>query len=376
MRIPGLVACLTLVACVSPVAPAPVEPALVFPAEHAASNEITAYAEFDAGQATELTELTYALGDEYPRDVVLQPTGGYVMGDGCRLDYGTLTWTSLISVEGTAANVRLEGGQLQVGLVAEGTVSVLLAGAVDKQNCTAVDGSSLTTVPLQHRLTMRVHRAVSVLVDQLYQGRPGCETQVVLPANSALWVPSAHLVNAAGQQFSAFNAPNPLEVTLRSNGTTLTVSEGEMLASPGQVSISVKTSLPVRGLSSFEVVGPETVSSVQAELFLRKAASKGNVSERLVDDQSYLLWNPDEFNSVDVRVSAVQTSQGRLCAPVPSGWFQAVSATPAQCAPFFDGEPWSADVAVAKILDAGECRLEITMPGTTQRWATRFITTR
>ncbi|MDP3571780.1 MAG: hypothetical protein Q8S42_14215 [Archangium sp.] len=378
MRTYGLVACLTLAACgapLPPVPPGPVEPELVFPAEYAASTEVIAYAEFDAGQASELTEVTYALGDEYPRDVVLQPTGGYAMGAGCRFDYGSLTWTSLVSVEGTAATVSLEAGRLHVGLVAEGTVSVLLSGAVDTQSCTALAGSALTTVPLQHRLTLRVHRAVSVLVDQLHQRWPECETQVVLPANSALWVPRAHLVNAAGQQFSAANAPTPLEVTLRSKGT-LTLSGREVMAAPGQVSISVNTSLPVRGLSSFEVVGPETVNSVQAELFLRKAASKGNVSEPLVDDRSYLLWNPEEFNSVDVRVSAVQTSQGRLCAPVPAEWFQAVSSTPAQCAPLSEGERSGADVPVAKVLSAGECRVEITMPGTSQRWTTRFTTTR
>lgn len=353
MRI-ALIICLA--ACGSPV-PLPGEPVaqpeLVFPTEYAAATELIAYAQYVPGQATEFTEITYVLGDEYPREVTLVPSNGYALGGGCRTHFGKLSWTRLVSAEGDAATVSLESGQLKVALRNEGEVSVLLEGTVDSQECPAVDGTTLTIVPLQHRLTLRVHRAASVLVDQLSQRWPECATKVVLPANSVLWVPRAHLVNAAGQQFSAANAPTPFEVTLRSNAA-LWLDGSELRADEGTVSISVNTSLPVRGLSAFEVVGPETVSSVQAELFLRKAASKGNVSERLVEDQSYLIWNPEEFNSVDVRVEAVQTSQGRLCAPVPAEWFVAVSATPEQCAPVTEGERSGADVAVAKILGAGQ----------------------
>ncbi len=366
--------CLTLVACGAPAPTEPVEPELVFPAEHAASTEVIAYAEFDAGQASEETEMSLALGEEYPRELVVRPSKGYALGAGCGTDLGNLTWASLTSVEGDAAVVALESGELKVSIQKEGTVSLLLAGAVDQQDCPAADGTRLTTVPLQHRLTMRVHRAVSVLVEQQHQRWPECETNVVLPSNTLFWAPRVLLVNAGGQQFSAANAPTPNGLTLRSSGV-ITTEGSQARAEPGHVSISVNTSLPVHGLLSFEVVGPESVTSVQAELYLRKAASKGNVSEPLVDDRSYLIWNPGQLNSVDLRVGEVQTSQGRLCAPVPNTWFQAVSATPAQCGPFSDDERWGADVAVAKILGAGECRLEISLPGTTQRWTTRFKTT-
>ena len=98
--------CLVFVfaACSPPPTPPAQPPApheLVSPARVQASLEVIAYARFDAGAAAEVTELSYALGTDYPADVELVPKGGYAMGPGCALDFGALTWSTLL-VEGTA----------------------------------------------------------------------------------------------------------------------------------------------------------------------------------------------------------------------------------------------------------------------------------
>lgn len=359
-----------LCACSPPPPALPGEPVLVWPAKAETSVGVTGYFQFDAGVAHELTELTWGMGEGFPNDVVLVPMGGYSMGGGCQLEYGQLFWRSLVSVEGTAAAVSLEGGLLHLTLKEAGEVSVLLAGELDEQRC-----GTLNLVPLQHRLRMRVRVATGFVVDQTHQRGPECDQRLVLPAGSSLWTPVVHPVDRWGQQFTAANAPFPVELTLRGEGA-LTQTGAQFTATPGRVSISVATALPVRGLSSFEVVGPSAVTSVEGALVLRKAASKGSVIEELEEGGSSLLWHPEGENRVDIHMGEVQTSAGRLCAPVPAAWFEAVSATPSQCEVAVSGEPYGGDVSVAKVVSAGECRLEVTMPQTTQRWSARFSTTR
>src|SRR5690606_6470727 len=193
-----------------------------------------------------------------------------------------------------------------------------------------------------------------------------------------LQAPTAQPLDAADQPFTALNAPTPVSITLRSDAALTQVSEdGALWAETGEVSVVVDTTLPVRGLESVTLVGPDTLTAVERARYLRKAAAKGSIVEPIEDGSSYRLFFLDEVNKVDVQVDSAMTTHGRLCAGVPAVWFASSSATPERC----EAGPGSfeklsfAAIPIATILDVGECRLEVTIPGTSHAWTTHFTTT-
>ncbi|MFY0540524.1 hypothetical protein [Nannocystis pusilla] len=131
------------------------------------------------------------------------------------------------------------------------------------------------------------------------------------------------------------------------------------------MAIDVATTLPVRGLTSFTVVGPEALTSVDAALHLTRAAAKGSISEPIEPDMSYALFFPDQRNSVELRVLAASTELGKLCADPPAAWFVSTSTTPGQCtAPAASDDEFTSFIPVARVVTAGECRLDVELPGT------------
>ncbi|MDC3959969.1 hypothetical protein [Polyangium jinanense] len=380
----SLVFGLALVACADSPAPDSADPSpgpgapvhtLTLPARYASSSDVDAYAELANGQANEETELIYGLGDGYPREVTLVPQDGYVLSSDCQMHPGPVVWKSITDVQGTAATVELVGGALAVELREEGTVTVLLEGEITGQHCPSGDGSIATALPLQHRLVLHVKRVVGFVVEQFHQQLAGCWDTMVLPSGAPLWAPTARPLDATGKPFSAINAPVPVALTLQSNGD-LAPGPGAtyLTAGPGSVTVSVDTTLPVQGMHAFQVVGPDALTSVDASFYLRKAALKGNVSEPIEEGASYELFLPEQSNGVDLHVDAAMTTHGKLCEHVPGAWFASASSTPTQCeANVGVVEPYaSSTIPVAAIGDAGECRLSVTIPGTTHRWTTRF----
>lgn len=363
MRAP-LLLLLALSACPPPPLEGP--SALVWPAKLETSSDVTVFAVFDAGTALGRTELSYALGDEYPKDVVLVPKEGVA----CDFATGKLTWSSIVSVDGTAATPSIVDGSLKLTLAEEGVVTIFLAGSIDQQRCPG----GQTVVPLTHRLVVTVHRVASFEVTQLSKSWPGCD-QLVLPSGAELYPPTVHPMNAAGLRFLATNAPSPAEVKLNSQAA-LTLKGSKFTAAPSHVTVSVATTLPVDGIESFEVVGPQTATSMQASLWLRLAVSNGWNSEELVDDRSYSLRFPDEFNSVDVLANTVTTSAGKLCELAPASWFEVESSTPGVCAKASEPPRFTGAVPVAQLLAEGECRLLLKVTGTSHSWSARFSTTR
>ncbi|MDC0745315.1 hypothetical protein [Polyangium mundeleinium] len=382
-----LVLGLALAACADSPAPDAAAPSpgpgapvhtLTLPASYASSSDVVAYADLAKGQAKEETELTYALAEGYPRDVTLVAKGGFVLSSECSISPGQVVWQSITDVQGTAAGVDLVGGALAIELREEGTVTVLLEGEITGQHCPSEDGSTATVVPLQHRLVLHVERVAGFVVEQLHQQLADCWNTMVLPSDAPLWAPTARPLDATGKPFSPVNAPAPVALTLRSNGD-LTPGPGstDLTAGPGTVTVSVDTTLPVQGMQAFEVVGPDALTSVEASFYLRKAALKGNVSEPIEEGTSYSLFLPEESNGVDLHVDAAMTTLGKLCANMPQAWFASASSTPAQCEASVGAvEPFASSILpVAAIGDAGECRLSVTIPGTAQRWTTRFSIT-
>lgn len=349
---------------------------LKLPARHEAAGEVIVYAELQGATATHQTALHYALGDGYPDQVTLAPQHGFVVSQGCQIVLGAVVWQSIAEVQGTAAKVALGDGKLSVDLLDEGEVSVLLQGEITGQHCTSDGGPLVGSIPLQHRVVIQAHRVAGFVVEQLYQQLSGCPGAVVLPSGAPLWAPTASPLAAGGLRFEAANAPAPVAITLRSRGVLTPLDDGDLSAEAGTVSVSLDTKLPVEGLQSFEVVGPEALTAVEAALTLRKAAAKGSVSEPIEEGMSYDLFFPEEPNEVVVRVSAAETALGALCANVPGSWFSSASSTPEQCAASVGvTDPYSADVPVASVRAPGECRLEVTIPRTHHAWATRFTTT-
>ncbi|MDI1451165.1 hypothetical protein [Polyangium sp. 6x1] len=375
---------LGLVACADGPAPDSADPSpgpaapvhtLTLPARYASSSDVVAYAEVANGQANEETELIYGLGDDYPREVKLVAKDGFVLSSGCQINPGPVVWQSIVDVQGTAAAVELVGGALAVELREEGTVTVLLAGEIKGQHCPSEDGSIATVLPLQHRLVLHVKPVVGFVVEQFHQKLADCWDTMVLPSGAPLWAPTARPLDATGKPFSPVNAPAPVALTLQSNGD-LTPGPGStyLTAGPGTVTVSADTMLPVQGMQAFEVVGPDAVTSVDASFYLRKVALKGDVSEPIEEGASYTLFLPEESNGVDLHVEEAMTTHGKLCENVPGAWFASASTTPTQCEAnvgVVDSFA-SSIIPVAAIGDAGECRLSVTIPGTTQRWTTRF----
>lgn len=387
----SLVAVIALTACEAPPAAEPTDPErdespdllggaheLTLPASYASSHEVIVYAELGGEQTTGLTELSYGLADGYPRRVEITAGNGFILDNACRLEPGTVVWRSIADVQGTAASLDLVGGALAVELREEGTVTALLAGEIAATHCTFGDEPAVTTVPLQHRVVLRVARVEGFVVEQFHQVLADCWESVVLPSDALLWAPTAKPLDGAGQPFEPLNAPSPVTITLRSDGALTPADEaGQFWAGPGEVAVSVDTTLPVHGLQRFDVVGPDALTAVEAALYLQKAASKGSVVERIEDGMSYRVVFPALRNTVDVRVDSAMTTHGKLCANVPGTWFASSSSTPEQCAagPFDPEEFSSGQVPIATIHAQGECRLEVTIPGTGHAWKTQFTTT-
>ena len=365
MRTVALLLLVTSCAPPPPVAePKPTE--LQVPEEHATDLPLQMYARADG---TWDTEVDYALGDGYPATLTITPSSTVYVIPGCSTPQGTATWSRLSNVQGSAATVALSTGAISVTLNSEGTVTAVLEGEASGVNC-----NGMTSLPLRHALTIRVRGVTGFVVDQLHQRWPGCEQKVVIPADVSAWLPVAHPLDANGARFPAANAPRPVAMTLRSTGGLARgMDSWNFTASAGHVELSLETTKPVQGLSSLNVVGPDALIEVEAKLFLRKAASKGFVSEVITDGASYQLWYPEQDNLVDLSVSNVRTTTGPLCMPLPGAWLRANSATPDQCGPA-EGEQYGSGLPVAKIQRLGECRLEVTMPNTSHRWATSFTT--
>jgi hypothetical protein len=364
MRILALA--LVLSSCAPPAPPEPKSTELVIPVEHTSDLPLQMYARANGEWET---TLDYALGDGYPTELTLTPPSSVYVIQGCSAPQGTATWTGLSGVQGGGASLAFRGGVVSVILLGEGTVTATLEGQV-----TGIDCNSVTTLSLRHTITLRVRRISGFVVDQLHQRWPGCEQSVVIPAGVEAWIPQAHPLDSNGQRFEAANAPKPVAITLRSNGGLAHEAQSfELTAEAGHVELSFDTSKPVAGLTSFEVVGPDALTRVDAKLVLRKAAAKGSVTEDLTDGQSYLLWYPEQENLVDLQVNDAVTSLGKLCMPIPGAWLSASSSTPGQCGPA-SGEMYGGGVPVAKISSLGECRLEVTIPQTSHRWATSFTT--
>lgn len=355
-----------------PLGAGPGDHTLTLPVQHAPSSELIVYAELAGDRASASSELSYGLADGYPDRVALTPGDGFVLADGCPLQPGAVIWRSIVEVQGDAAALRLEHGALTIELREEGEVAALLVGEVTQQRC-ELGGSTVTTVPFEHHIDLHLRQVRGFEVEQFHQVLADCWDAVVLPADALLWAPVAHPYDATGTRFDPANAPTPATITLRSGGAlTLANAAGQLTAGPGTVTVAVDTDLPVRGLRSFTVVSPASLTAVDAALYLSKAAAKGSVVEVIEDDAAYHLFFPDQRNTVDVRVDAATTVGGKLCANVPGAWFAASSTTPEQCAAIPADPDASGEIAIADIHAPGECRLAVTIPGTDLEWTTRF----
>lgn len=348
--------------------------ALTLPVQHASSRDILVYADLAGDRASASTELSFGLADGYPDRVALVPGDGYVLGDGCSLQPGPVVWRAIADIQGNAAALRLEHGVVTLDLRDEGPVSALLVGEVAQQDC-QLGGTPVTTVPLQHRIDLHVLRVAGFEVEQFHQILADCRDAMILPADAPLWPPVARPFDSTGTRFDPANAPKPAAITLRSDGPLTLANEADQLtAGPGTVAIEVDTDLPVRGLRSFTVVGPESLTAVDAALYLSKAAAKGSVTVPIATGGEYQLFFPDQRNTVDLQVNAAMTAGGKLCANLPRAWFAATSATPEQCAPTPTGpeDSLSGELTIADIHAPGECRLAVTIPGTDLEWSTQF----
>lgn len=354
---------------------------LTLPIRYASSHELTIYHRVQPDLPIGMTELSYGLADGYPQKVRIAAKG-IALSPECEARLGEVVWSKLVDVKGTAARLSLTAGWIDVELLAEGAVSATLEGEILGQECAPKDKPAVNSVKLFHRVVLQVDRVAGFVVDQPNQQLNDCQDQLVLPSRVPLRAPVAHPLNAAGRRFDPRNAPSAAPIVLRSTGAWIAADPGELMADPGMVSVSVDTQLPVQGLRSFRIAGPESLTTVPITLYLEHALSKGSMRERIQEGMTYKLRFPEQRNSVSIEVSPAMTEFGKLCANLPPTWFAATSSTPEQCAPRATGASADAETfplnpfPIATIGSLGECRLEVTLPGSGFRWTTRFGTTR
>lgn len=347
---------------------------LIWPAVVAAEHSLLVYAELEAGEARLTSELALGLAAGYPARLTVAADDGFVISPGCALRPGAVVWDAIAGVEGTAAEARLVDGALVLTAVGEGTAAVTLVGEIADQACD--DAGPAGPIRLRHEVVVRVRRVAGFVVETFHQHADGCTDAVVLPADAALWAPTARPVDPQGEAFAAINAPVPVTLTLRSDGALAAGEAGMFSAGVGEVTVLADTELPVAGLRAFTVVGPDALVDVDAALYLQRTAAKGTASEQIVDGGEYRLFFPEERNTVDVRVAAATTTRGPLCAGVPGGWFAATSETPTRCAAIAGEAELDGQVSVAEIRGFGECRVAVTIPGAAvAAWSTWFRAT-
>lgn len=317
---------------------------LTLPIRYASSHELTIYHRVQPDLPIGVTELSYGLFDGYPQNVTIAAKGMALTPE-CKARLGSVVWSKLVDVKGTAARLSLSAGRIEVELLSEGSVSAILEGDITEQECAPPDKPVMSSIKLFHRVVLQVDRVAGFFVDQPNQQLNDCQDQLVLPSRVPLRAPVAHPVNAAGRRFDPRNAPSAAAIVLRSTGAWTAADPGELMAEPGMVSVSVETQLPVQGLRSFRIVGPESLTSAPATLYLERALAKGSVRERIQEGTSYKLLFPEQRNSVTVEVSPAMTAFGRLCANLPGTWFAATSSTPEQCAPRATSTPSTDDAA-------------------------------
>ncbi len=378
---------LTLVACgplpepgPAPVAAATVDASVpfvevVFPARVETRLQATVYAQLDGGTAIVSTQRDFALDEQYPTSVVLEPTGGTVVN--CSQTIPFASWKTIRSISGDAATVALgPSGALSVTLVHEGTVTVVIEGDVGGVRC-IVDGGERTSVPLLHTMTLKVQRVAGFVVEHPSRFQEGCEGErLVMPIGADVAVPTALPLDGAGRKFLAANAPAAVSLTLRTQRDVTVTGNAWRLSQPGQVEVSLATRLPVQGVKTFEVVGPDSVRAIDAALYLTLEAAKGSVSQRVEDGGSYRVFFPTGENTVELRVNSATMNTGPLCSQVPPSWLLASSSTPEQCRVVSPAPGYAGGTHVASLVAAGACGLDVVLKGTGFHWAAAFSTTR
>ena len=259
-----------------------------------------------------------------------------------------------------------------------GTVTVLLNGQIHGQDCKIGGGStSVATLPLQHKVVLRIHRTVGFAVEQFNQRLFDCKNSLVLLANVGFQFPSAKPVDAAGKMFEPSNAPTPAAITLHSSKAINIDNDSlQVTVGAGHVTMHVDTDLPVQGLHSFDVVAIDTLTAVQATLYLNKAMLKGRFLEPIKEGMPHRIFIPGELNTVDVRSDSALTAQGTLCAAVPGSYFRSTSLTPEYCASVVSsGVQPASSFPLATIKAIGDCELTVSLPGTNFQRTVKFRTT-
>jgi hypothetical protein len=354
----------------------PSEHTLVVPAEHPTTTAIEGLVTFTGDRLNQKTELVYGLAEGYPRQVTITLGKSYVVKSGCQERFAQGSWTAITGRTGTAATVALVDGALTVELQEEGDGMVLVAGEIPGLPC-GPEGEPGPAVVFEHLVELHVKRVAGLRLTHSTTGASACTDVLVLPSEHRLWLPQVLALDGAGQPFWPVNAKVPATLTLHSDGELAVGPEPwSFVAAAGAVAVEVDSSLSVEGLQRFDVVGPEALTSVQAELYLRRAVAKGDHSQIIENGKSYPVWFPDRSNGVDLRVETAMTTHGELCAKVPRGWFTVTSATPEQCAvKIEEDDAYAQGVTLATLQSLGECRLDVTVPGAPQRWTTSFHTT-
>lgn len=360
---------------------ASVRPAtLTVPARVETALALPVYAQLDGAAATFTDTVAYAFGDAYPAHLTLTPTGlVYVAARGCNFSEKspTAAWKTLQVVSGDAATATLENGTLTLDLVHEGGVQLVLSGELYGAEC-VIAGQTLSTLKLEHTVNVVVNRVTGFVVAHPNHNRRGCDgTSMTLAAGMSHPAPTALPLNGRSEKFFAENAPEAVQLTLESGRDVLPEGKQWRLEGPGTVRVALATMLPVSGVTTFEVIGPEALVSATGQLTLLRAAAKGSFSTVIEPGASYPLFFPDELNGVELNLDPVQTTGGALCSQVPPAWFSVTSTTAHRCAPLAMPVTglYGYGTQVANIIATGDCELAVTVPGSPLKWAASFTTT-
>ncbi len=346
-----------------------------WPARTEAAPQISIYGEVNnAKVATQALVFALALGDAYPQVVTVRPSKPTYLIQGCsRATWGEARWSAITGLRGDAARLSIVDGALQVEIDRAGDMAFALEGEVTGVECT-VGAETLTQVSLRNDVVLHVSAVSGFVVSHFAQDDAECADRVLLATSRSHQPPRITALDSHGRAFKPLNAPEPVAMTLRSD-QPLFVGDTEVQLPRGKTSIELDTTLPVRGLRVLEAVDSSSVTQATLKLQLMRATLKGATPADLTDGATFPIWHPEENNYVAVNYERITTTRGVLCSPPGEDWFEATSETPSTCAVDDLSYDKLASYAVAKVLAAGECRLQVGIVGTQLTWPARFTTT-
>lgn len=181
------------------------------------------------------------------------------------------------------------------------------------------------------------------------------------------------IFDASGEEIWADNVGSPPDdVIIRGEGFELDaqpvddLSEWRSPSTPGTLTIQPRLGEAL----AVNLVGPESVSSVDLKMFLHHVKGATSIIESGASQRvgELLAQSQGPIKSFQPVIRGIQTERGELCPEIPNDWIIVSSLTPAVCEvveAHEAGSTWQGDAWLAQTVrfrEDGRCELEFEAP--------------